>query len=132
MHHTRKTHNAHNETQRRMKNLLSKERGRIKPHYNIAHLRDDGTIFRIEPNWDWIGSNMVAVKFHSIDWHFDKSFKSLEHAKKHKFYKRISKSKSKYWKFAKKRLHKIWRRKNPYVLTFTYKDAKGCSMFDLW
>ena len=132
MHHTRRTHNAHNETQRRLKKLLKKEGALAIPHYNIVHFRDDGTISQIEPNWEWWGSNMVAIKIHSAHWLCNKDIETLEEAKKRKFYKRVSKSSSRYWKFAKKRLHRIWRRKDPDALTFTYKDAKGCSMFDLW
>lgn len=132
MHHTRATHNSHNETQRRLRKLVEKERGLTVPRYNIIHYKDDGTIVRVEPNWNWYGSNMVASKTHSADSHCDKDIESLEQAKRHTFYIRISKSKRSYWGFAKKRLHRIWRRKNADKLTFTYKDARGCSIRDLW
>lgn len=132
MHNTRKTHNAHNETQRRLKKLVKKDYRHQIPHYNIVHYKDDGVISHIEPSWDFWGSNMVVSKTHNGDCFFNKDIETLNKAKEHTFYVRVSKSKSSYWGYAKKRLHRIWRRKNHDELTFTYKDAKGCSMFDLW
>ena len=91
MHQTRRTHNAHNETQRRLE----------KTYFDIAPY--SGPVFckrdRRNPN--------------------------------NGFYAKCPKSNSGYWRWAKKRLHKIWRRKSIDKLTFTYKDAVGCSLLDL-
>ena len=131
MHQSRRTHNAHNETQRRLRNLSKKERGITYPHYDIAHYDNDGKFLYFEPNYNYLGSNMVPMKMHSPV-SFVKTREELDYAKKHSFYTRFHKSKSSYWGFAKKRLHRRWRRKSPDELTYTYKDAKGCSLYDLW
>ena len=131
MHQNRRTHNAHNETQRRLAKLLKQGWNRSYPHYNIAHYNDDGSIKHIEPNWDYQGCDFISVKIHASG-RADLSLKDLENAKKHRFYAVISKSRRSYWSFAKKRLHRIWRRKSSSQLTYTYKDAKGCSLYDLY
>ena len=132
MHHTRKTHNAHNETQRRLKKIASK-REPTRPHYNIVHFYNNSDeISWIEPCWEYdTWSSEVCRKCH-IGTSCIKTIEESEKAKKHSFYSKHSKSESKYWRFAKKRLHRIWRRKAVDELTFTYKDAVGCSLFDLY
>ena len=90
MHQSRKTHNAHNETQRRLKRVVS---------------------------------NMSTVLWSNQD---------PVYLKNNIFYATKPKSSSGYWRWAKKRLHKIWRRKPIDELTFTYKDAIGCSLDYLW
>ncbi len=131
MHHSRKTHNAHNETQRRLKNLSKKSWNRVCPHYNTIYYDDKGNFDFIEPCWNYSGSCMAPMKSH-----FGKSqvktIEDSEYLRKHSFYTRFSKSKSSYWRWAKKKLHKIWRTKPIDELTFTYKDAVGCSIYSLW
>ena len=131
MHQSRRTHNAHNETQRRLKKLSKKERGITYPHYNIVHYDEAGKFKYIEPNWNYYGSCLVSIKNHFGGKHV-KTIEESNYAKKHSFYTRFSKSESSYWRWAKRRLHKIWRRKSPNELTYTYKDAIGCSLYDLW
>ena len=96
MHQTRRTHNAHNETQRRLKRVVSDMSTVLWSARDPVYLKND----RRKVNGGFYISN--------------------------------SKSNSPYWRWAKKRLHKIWRRRNPEALTFTYKDAKGCSLDYLW
>ena len=131
MHQSRRTHNAHNETQRRLSLLLKQGWNRSYPHHNIAYYNQDGSLIHIEPNWDYKGCDFVSIKVHTSKM-ADLSLKDLESAKKHRFYMVISKSRRVYWAFAKRRLHRIWRRKNREQLTYTYKDAKGCSLYDLY
>ena len=96
MHQSRKTHNAHNETQRRLKKVIL---------------------------------NMSTVLWSNQDPVF---FKYDRRNPDGGFYSSKPKSSSGYWRWAKKRLHKIWRRKPVEKLTFTYKDAVGCSLDYLW
>ena len=132
MHHTRRTHNAHNETQRRLRNL-SKKRGykRNYPHYNIVYFKDNGDVDYIDSCKDYGGSCVVKVKGHHKGGYITSS-EELDKLERHSFYLKYSKSNYKYWKWAKRRLHKIWRTKPIEELTFTYKDAICCSLFDLW
>ena len=131
MHQSRKTHNAHNETQRRLRNLARKEWRYVCPHYYITHFYDDGSVKYTEPCWNYLGSWAAPMKTH-FPHKGIRTVEDCEFARKHSFYTRQSKSKSSYWRWAKKRLHRIWRRKPIDELTFTYKDAVGCSLYDLW
>ena len=96
MHHTRKTHNAHNETQRRLKKVVSNMSTMLWSNRDSVYLKNDRRK---------VGGG---------------------------FYIHNSKSNYSYWRWAKKRLHKIWRRKSVNKLTYTYKDAVGCSLDYLW
>ena len=131
MHQSRRTHNAHNETQRRLKKLAKKERVLTYPHYCVTHYDEGGNFLYFDLDYNFTGSNMAPLKIR-FQGPKIQTEEDLENAKKHSFYARFNKSKSSYWGWAKKRLHRIWRRKSPEELTYTYKDAKGCSMFDLW
>ena len=131
MHQTRKTHNAHSETKRQLRRLSKKEWNITIPHYNIVSYSQDNLVRFIELCWNYVGSFMAPMKNHFGGKHI-KTIQESEFAKEHSFYTRFSKSKSSYWRWAKKRLHKIWRRKPLDKLTFTYKDAIGCSLYGLW
>ena len=96
MHHSRKTHNAHNETQRRLKKVVSNMSTVLWSIRDPVYLKND----RRKVNGGFYISN--------------------------------PKSNHSYWRWAKKRLHKIWRRKPIEKLSFTYKDAVGCSLDELW
>ena len=96
MHQSRRTHNAHNETQRRLKKVVFNSRLGFWSYNNTVFLKSDRR---------------------KVDGCF---------------YVSNPKSNNSYWRWAKKRLHKIWRRKSSEALTFTYKDAIGCSIYDLW
>lgn len=127
MHQSRRTHNAHNETQRRLARV-AKCSGRYSyPKYDITYFNDDGTINYIEPCWDRRGH----IKVHSSDCNFYISKGRIQEAMKRSFYVPYPKSNSLWWRWAKRRLHKIWRTKPLDTLTFTYKDAKGCSLYNL-
>ncbi len=115
MHHTRKTHNAHNETQRRLKKILDKNyvvTYRATPHYTLVIYRD-GKIDDILPYWvNPHFSKVVSQKVHGRKWMTFESLEDVERLRKRAFYKKRSKSnhfKSTY-KFWKRQLHKWWRR----------------------
>ena len=96
MHQSRKTHSAHNETQRRLKKVVSNMSTTLWSIRDPVYLKND----RRNPDGGFYISN--------------------------------PKSNNSYWRWAKKRLHKIWRRKPVDELTFTYKDAVDCSLDYLW
>lgn len=96
MHQSRRTHNAHNETQRRLKKVTLNMSTTLWSNRDPVYLKHDR---RKENNY---------------------------------FYIVNPKSNSSYYRWAKKRLHRIWRRKSFDTLTFTYKDAIGCSIDELW
>ena len=96
MHQSRRTHNAHNETQKRLKKVVLKMSPILWSNRDPVYLKRDR---RKENNY---------------------------------FYAIKPKSNSSYYRWAKKRLHRIWRRRLADKLTFTYKDAIGCSIDDLW
>ena len=123
MHQSRKTHNAHNETQRRLVKIAKCIDRYPYPKYDVTYFNSDGSVKYIEPCWDRRGH----IKVHSSDRNFYSSKEKINQAKKHSFYVPYPKSNFLWWRWAKRRLHKIWRTKSLDTLTFTYKDAVGCS-----
>lgn len=110
MHHTRRTHNAHNETQRRLKKILDKNyvvTYRATPHYTLVIYRDD-QIDDILPYWvNPHFSKKVGQKVHGKVYMTFESLEDVEKLRKRAFYKNCSKKSRKYWK---RQLHKWWRR----------------------
>ena len=110
MHHTRKTHNAHNETQRRLKKILDKNyivTYRGTPHYTLVIYRD-GQLDDILPYWvNPHFSRKIAQKVHGKRWMTFDSLEDVKALRKRVFYKNCSKKSLKYWK---RQLHKWWRR----------------------
>lgn len=132
MHHTRRTHNAHNETQRRLAKLAFKTKGiDNNPKYYRYHYMYGGSISYIDTYFDKYFSYCVSSRTHGATKYFRDSLEDIHKYKDHSFYKRVHKSsgpKSR-WKQYKKQLHRRWRRRNIDSLTFTYKDAVGCSFW---
>jgi len=110
MHHTRRTHNAHNETQRRLKKILDKncvEAYRGTPHYTLVVYRD-GQINDILPSWvNPHFSKKVGQKVHGKVYMAFNTLEDVEELRKRAFYKNRSKKSHKY---LKRQLHKWWRR----------------------
>ena len=137
MHHKRATHNAHNETQRRLKKNVKKYISyHMTPRYVSFHYGKFSFGDYLEPDWyQWgnIGKGVVT-RVHSSGEYLMDSLEGLEHLKENLFYKKKSKSSGpkSTWRFYKKLLHRRWRRKAIDELTFTYKDARGCSLRDFY
>lgn len=115
MHHTRKTHNAHNETQRRLRKILNK--GYVSdlfgnPHYTFVDYRYGR--YGVHPDWAPTRySNTVFINTRGNCKIFD-SFEEMEFAKKRFFLMKKSKSSGRHsvFGFYKRLLHKRWRRKS--------------------
>ena len=135
MHHTRKTHNAHNETQRRLAKLAFATKGNFTnpKYYRIIYLRYN-VIWRYETSNDKYFTWFVAPRFHTSEKYRCDVLEQVLEANHHTFYKRKSKSSGPHstWRYFKKLLHRRWRRKPLSELTFTKKDARGCSERDFW
>ena len=135
MHHSRKTHNAHNETQRRLAKLALKTKGnQSNPKYYRFLRLFDGSVWRIETYQDRYFAWFVYPKCHSSKQYYLDSLEDIARERRHEFYKRKSKSNGpkSTWRYYKKLLHRRWRRKPLKELTFTTKDARGCSQRDFW
>ena len=136
MHHTRKTHNAHNETQKRLAKLAFETKGSYAnpKYYRVLYCSYSGDIWRIDTYFDKYFTWFVAPRFHTHKKYVYDSLEDISKAKKQTFYKRKSKSSGKksIWGFYKKLLHRRWRRRSADELTFTKKDARGCSERDFW
>ena len=134
MHHTRRTDNAHNKTQRRIKKLSKKAWGYYITRYNNYHYDGKGDLSYIEFCWDIRGLFFTLVKTHYNCYNFSCSHlaEELKKIKKHSFYVRCFKSNMMCWKWKKRKLHKIWRIKSFDELTYFNKDAVRCSLYDLW
>ncbi len=127
MHHTRKTHNAHNETQRRLKKTLSKGhtfRFNPVPHYTYeAWVYGDACY--VHPSW---ANNRYSRSIRTNGprcGHIFDNREDAEFAKKHQFLVKKSKSSGKKstYKFAKKLIHRKWRRKGLEEASYTHKGT---------
>ena len=134
MHHTRKTHNAHNETQKRLAKLAFKTKGYYSNPKYYRVIYSGNHIWRIDTYFDKYFSYLVAPRFHTYKKYVYDCLEDIIKAKKQSFYKRKPKSSGKKstWGYYKKQLHRRWRRKSVDELTFTKKDARGCSLRDFW
>ena len=133
MHQTRKTHNAHNETQRRLKKVLSNSHTSTLyavPHYSCFCY----TFGRARYIPDWANQNWSdSVHYNGkggLFW-FD-SLEEAESERKHRFLVKSSKSSGRhsYYKYAKKLIHKMWRRRGFGDATYTVKRS-FCSWKDV-
>ena len=130
MHHTRKTHNSHNETQRRLRRILANSPVSSfapTPHCTYAEYRY-GKLFYVHPDW--------------VDVHFSKrvvekgggrifdSFEEVEFAKAHRFLVKKSKSdgKKSLYKFYKRLVHKWWRKRG----TYSIKGSRSSYIDIIW
>lgn len=127
MHQTRKTHNAHNETQRRLKKVLSN--GYVStyhrtPHYTYVEYRH-GKLWLIHPDWANTRISEHAVTSGPKNGRVFDSFEDAEFAKKHQFLAKKSKSNGSksYYKYAKRMVHKWWRRKRFGDVTYSLKGS---------
>ncbi len=133
MHQTRKTHNAHNETQKRLMKVLSKGHTNTwyaTPHYPYIDCRYGHEWY--VPDWQnphW--SNSVHYNIRGGCRWFDTP-EEAEQAKKHNFLVKSSKSsgRSSYYKFAKKMMHKWWRKRKYGDITYTIRGSH-CSWEDI-
>ena len=133
MHHTRKTHNAHNETQRRLKKVLLNSHTSTwyaAPHYSYV-------TYSYGRNWYipyWKNSHCSNCICHSGLGGFSRfdNIEEAEFARKHKFLVKKSKSSGRhsYYTFAKKLMHKLWRRKGFDEKTYTIRGSY-CSWSDI-
>lgn len=117
MHHTRKTHNAHNETQRRLKKVLVNSTTNAyfaAPHYTIIKdFYGDGERILIYPYWDSsYSSNVVCLKSKDRYWDIYHTGDELEKIKEDTYFKKTSKSNGRHstYGYIKKVLHHKWRR----------------------
>lgn len=114
MHQTRKTHNAHNETQRRLNKVLSN--GYTSTLYTVPHydyveypIPNYPEYMRVHPSWvNKHTSNSVKGAYKVFS-----SKEEAEFAKKHHYLNKKSKSSGRhsYYKYVKRVMHKWWRRK---------------------
>ena len=130
MHHTRRTHNSHNETQRRLKKVLANSpvsRFAPTPHYTYVEYLYDGFFCYVHPYWVDVHSSMHAVYKDAINKsnRFFDSFEEAEFAKTHRFLVKKSKSdgKNSLYKFYKRLVHKWWRRRGFDELTYSLKGS---------
>ena len=134
MHHTRRTHNAHNETQRRLTKLA--QAGSVypwRPHYTIIRYLWGDEIYDITPYWAKPTTNYVYIKNHGHKrFHWFESLEEANHSRNKQFYKKSSKSSGRQscYGFYKKLLHRWWRRQ-PLEDTYWNKKGSHCSYWDL-
>lgn len=133
MHHTRKTHNAHNETQRRLRKVLLNSHTSAyyaAPHYSYFK-RMYSTTWYI-PYWGnshW--SNVIQYNgMGGYSWFGSED--EAEFARKHKFLVKKSKSNGRYsyYGYVKKMMHRWWRRQKLDDVAYTIKGSY-CSWSDI-
>lgn len=134
MHHTRKTHNAHNETQRRLQKVLRNGYTSTyyrTPHYTYVEYRY-GELYLIHPCWVHTHiSDYAVTSGHKNGRVFD-SFEDAEFARNHQFLAKKSKSSGRksHYRYVKKMVHKWWRRKGLEEKTYSLKGSH-CSWVDI-
>ena len=131
MHQTRKTHNAHNETQRRLKKALSNgHTWHAAPHYPYIVCSYGRN--RYVPDWanPYWSTSVHYNGREGLYWFED--LEEAEFARKHKFLVKISRSSGRhsYYRYAKKMMHKWWRRKGFGDATYSIRGSY-CSWSDI-
>ena len=126
VHHTRKTHNAHNETQRRLKKILSKGytiNYWSVPHYTYVEYLNDERWF-VHPYWAYTHFSDAVITKKKRARVFE-SFAEAEFERRHSHLMRKSKSSGRHsnYGFYKRILHKRWRRKGLDEQTFLLKGS---------
>ena len=115
MHHTRRTHNAHKETPRRLNKVLSNSS--TYSYYPPAHYTypayGSGRFYGYRPYWDsHHDSNFVHYRGEGSNFYYD-TLEEMERVKKHRYLVKKSRSSGRksYYGYAKKYVHRHWRRK---------------------
>ena len=134
MHQSRRTHNAHNETQRRLRKVLSQGTTVTyypTPHYTYVVFEEVYGI-SVHPSWVNVHISEFAVTSGAKNNRVFSSIEEAEFARKHYFLKKKSKSSGRrsYYKFAKRMVHKWWRKKDLGELTYSLKGS-FCSYGDV-
>ena len=93
----------------------------------------DGCVSYIDTYFNKYFSHCVSPRTHAGINFFRDSLDDIYKYRNNSFYKRIHKSSGSKstWRRYKKQLHRRWRRRDVDSLTFTYKDAVGCSLWNL-
>lgn len=115
MHQSRRTHNAHNETQRRLRKVLSQ--GTTVTYYPTPHYTyvvfEEVLGKRVHPSWVNTHISEFAVTSGAKNNRVFSSLEEAEFARNHTFLARRSKSSGRHstYKKYKKFMHHSWRRK---------------------